>query len=99
MYRLHVTQAIWTDEKRDDMFDHLYREIELPFPPYIGLVISHEAWSSGPIQRVRWDIGKELFLVDVEDAVPFEADMYDYTAEWLRDHDLNDGWKSHKVHP
>jgi hypothetical protein len=37
MFKLHVTKMIWADEGRETLFDHLYRDIELPFPPYIGL--------------------------------------------------------------
>jgi hypothetical protein len=97
MFKVHVTKMIWADDGREALFDHLYRDIELPFPPYIGLVITEEAWSSGLIERVSWGIGIEQFHVEVRDAVPFENDMHDYTAEYLRDSDLKDGWLSHKV--
>jgi hypothetical protein len=46
---------------------------------------------------VSWGISIQQFHVAVRDAVPFEGDLHDYTAEYLRDSDLKDGWLSHKV--
>jgi hypothetical protein len=97
MFKLHVTKMIWAEETREKLFDHLYRDIELPFPPYVGLVITEDAWSSGPIETVSWGIGLEQFHVTVKDEIPFESDGHDFKAEELRDSDLRDGGRSYKV--
>jgi len=44
---------IWRDESQEDLFDPIYRDIELPFSRYIGLVITQDEWTSGPIEEVR----------------------------------------------
>jgi hypothetical protein len=41
-YKVHVTKGIWSDEERTELFDDLYRDIELPFIPFIGLELQQD---------------------------------------------------------
>src|SRR5271155_4877257 len=79
-YKAHVTKAIWTDERRSDLFDHLYYEVELPFVPFIGLAVQQEGWHCDPIERVTWDGTRQMFIVESQG----DAGDDDRTAEEIR---------------
>ena len=63
-YKVHVTKAIWADEECTDLFDNLYRGIELPFVPFIGLAIQQDDWYCDPIERITWDEARQLFRAE-----------------------------------
>jgi hypothetical protein len=95
MYRVRLEKVIWVDEERKDMYTHLFRDIELPFSPFVGLEISFRGWSSGKAEKVTWDFDSERFVVEVKDEVPFSSTDYDFTVEWLLQHALKQGWLNH----
>ena len=59
--KLHVTKAIWSDEACSDLLDNLYRDIELPFLPFIGLVVKQEGWYWDSIERLSWSVDNQSF--------------------------------------
>lgn len=95
MFKVNLSKVIWGDQSCKTLVAHLYREIELPFPPYIGMEIFSGRWTSGPIERVRWDVNEERFLAEVKTAVPYKTLEYDFTAQWFLDHDTRDGWSKY----
>jgi hypothetical protein len=92
-YKIHVTKAIWTDEDRTDMFDHLYKDTDLPFVPFIGLALQQDGWYCDPIERLTWNGERQLFTAESRG----EAGNDDRTAEEIRDYDMKySNWLSHK---
>lgn len=93
-YKVHITKAIWADEERTELFDELYRDIELAFVPFIGLAIQQEGWYCGPIERITWDEARQLFSAESRGFVPDDETS---SAEDRRRIDLDTyGWKTHK---
>jgi hypothetical protein len=96
-YKVHVTKGIWSNEERTELFDDLYRDIELPFIPFIGLELQQDGWWCGPIDRLKWDGDRQLFVAESRDAAPDPDLDFPKTAEEMRDSDMkNYGWQSHK---
>jgi hypothetical protein len=93
-YKVHVTKAIWADEECTDLFDELYRDVELPFVPFIGLAIQQDGWYCGPIERITWDEADQLFRAESQGFVPDG----ETSAKNRKRIDIDThGWKSHKV--
>jgi len=90
-------KAIWCDDERKELYAQLFRDIELPFAPSIGLEVTLEGWSSGKAERVIWDHEDERFFVEVTDEIPFSRSGYDYSAEWLLQKALDLGWEGGRV--
>src|SRR6185437_7894440 len=58
-YKVRVTKAIWSNEDRTELFDDLYRDIALPFVPFVGLALQQDGWRSADIYgRKPWRRGK-----------------------------------------
>lgn len=92
-HKVHVMKAIWSDEDRTDLFDHLYRDIELPFVAFVGLAIGQEDWYCGPIERIKWDGERQIFVADSQD----DTENADRTAAEIRDYDMKyANWLSYK---
>ena|ERR1700734_2321022 len=84
-YKIHVRKGIWADEERTELFDRLYRDIELPFVPSIGLAIQHhDGWSCDPIERLVWNEEQQLFTAETR----AENGNAERTAEDIRHWDL-----------
>lgn len=92
MYRVRLKKVIWRDEDRKELYAELFRDIELPFPPSIGLEVSFRGWSSDKADKVTWIQEDERFEVVVKYAVHFYASGEHYTVEWLLQHLLEIGW-------
>ena len=93
-YKIHVQKSIWLNEERTELFDHLYRDIELPFLPFIGLAIQGlYGWYCDPIETLSWNAEGQFFIAEVR----AEAGDDDRSAEDIRHWDMKyAGWLSHK---
>ena len=88
--------TIWRDESKEQIYTSLYREIELPFPPFIGLDISDEDWNSGTIEKIRWSMEENRFIAQVKDEFPYSDIDGDYTALMLLNSYEKVGWKMYQ---
>ena len=89
MFRVIVTKRIYLDSEKGASV-LLKREVELPFAPYIGLVMAEGLWEAGPLVRVCWLIGDRVFSCTVADVVPERYSAH--TGEELVEFDLAEGW-------
>jgi hypothetical protein len=99
MFNVRVSKTIWADEERTTIADLLYRDFELPFPPYVGLVITHDSWNSGVIREVWWQNCLQQFSVTVVDDTPNSPNNFNHLGERLDERHLKTGWKSNKYRP
>jgi len=95
-YKVRVTKAIWSNEDRTELFDDLYRDIALPFVPFVGLALQQDGWHCGPLERITWDGARQIFMAESRG----DAENEDRTAEEMRDYDMKySNWLSHKKAP
>jgi len=78
---LEVAIAEWrydheTKQKYADGYLEFYRELEIPFPPYIGLQLSTDDWLPEPIESVRYDVDLNKFIchVPADNEIPDNLD-------------------------
>ena len=78
---LEVAIAEWrydheTKQKYADGYLAFYREINIPFPPYIGLQLSTNGWMTQPLESVRYDIDLNKFICNVpaDNEIPDKLD-------------------------
>jgi hypothetical protein len=98
MYKCHISKDIFpcNPETADKIPApaYLYYECELPFPPYIGLELSNDEWSSASLISVRWDIESESFYCRVKEEFPWEDLAIGSSASFkeLIDWAVRDNW-------
>jgi len=88
MYKCIFIKYLWKDTDKKRKFKTLQKEVELPFPPAIGMEVTDAKWFSGKIERVVWNNEDNVFSVKVMDIQPKEG----VTAELLLDVATNQGW-------
>ena len=98
MHKLTIQLQVWLDKSGENV-KRLFREVEVPFVPFVGLSISSNGWESGPLESIRWDIDKELFIGRVADERPGEyGDSYINGSELLEIM-LDNGWQKSERKP
>ena len=91
MFDVVLMQPLYKDPAKRDIGKVFYRQLQLPFPPYVGLSVSGDNWASWPIALVRWDLGRQCFLCTLEDRAP--VDSLGTTYEGLFEHlETEEGW-------
>lgn len=91
MFDVVLQQPLYKDPTKRELGKMFFRELQLPFPPFVGLGVRGENYDSWPIATVRWDLGKRQFLCTLEDRVP-DASL-GTTYEGLFEHLENEeGW-------
>lgn len=73
-YKATVRKHIYTihGPPKTELF--VYRDVIIPFPPFIGLDLWDGEWSSGPIKEITWDFQLNEFYCCVEDEDPGSFD-------------------------
>lgn len=91
MFRVVLQQPLYKDSAKREFGKMFFREIQLPFPPYVGLTVRGEKWDSWPIVSVRWDLGDQYFICTLEEPVPRDAPgvAYEELFEYLEN---EEGW-------
>jgi hypothetical protein len=95
MYKCEFSKLLWKDEEKTGFPTVLVKDIELPFPPYLGLEVVSGKFRSGAITSVAWNSDKEIFSVGVPEEIPWEdADLYRHTADDIESYLLTrGGWE------
>ena len=88
MYKCIFIKYLWKDADKKRKFKTLEKEIELPFPPVIGLEVTDGNWFSGKIERLVWNNKDNTFSVKVMDIQPKDG----VSAELLLDVATKQGW-------
>lgn len=68
------------------------REMELPFPPYLGLRIATEQWECEPLDRIEWAAAESLFKCSVADEYPNRSGQREIDHDALVQRALGNGW-------
>jgi len=98
MYKCQISKAVWKDVEKTDLYEILIKDVELPFPPYIGLSISEGSFSTGELTGVTWDIENKKFSAGTKDEVPWEdVDFFIHTAEIITKFLLKFGWEARSI--
>lgn len=113
MFNVRVYKTIWNREKSEvkNILDNdvdsgeglkptaFFYDIVLDFAPFIGLEISSGLWSSGGIQRIKWDAEGRIFYCYTSDEYPSKntymssAPALDFDEDFLKANCLRSGWK------
>lgn len=90
-YKVRVIKEIF-EESPDESSMHnisfslFSRDIELPFPPYIGLEVYEEGIKSYTIERVQWGIDEKSFMCWTSKEYPRQALDTWLSYEYLIEH-------------
>jgi len=91
MFDVLLQQPLYKDPTKRDFGKMFFRELQLPFAPYVGLRVIGETWSSWPIASVQGDLGKKWFFCTLEDRAP-DASL-GTTYNGLFEHlEIEEGW-------
>ena len=93
-YNVCITKTIWIDKWQSEVFDRLYRIVELPFIPFIGLEIQNlNGFNCDPIEHVAWNGETQVFYASTRP----ETGDEERSAEDIRHWDMtHGGWLSQK---
>lgn len=90
MYKVTVILSVATGEwqfHEGNKFAGSYmtftRELELPFPPCVGLQLSSEDWISDPLESVRYDVDGNYFACHVpgDNEIPDKLEHFFISGE------------------
>jgi hypothetical protein len=76
---------IWLPVISKDKPFSFHRDIELPFPPFIGLVVAVKNPNSlevGPFEHVMWNEGDRQFVVHVPRHNCYDSREWEVEAEY-----------------
>lgn len=93
MYKIVLARALWKDSERKTFGKMFFRQVEIPFLPFIGLAIRGDGWDTPPITSVRWSVVDHSFFCEVEDKTPLRTPEIQTTYEDLLEHlEVEQGW-------
>jgi hypothetical protein len=70
-----------------------FHDVELDFPPFIGLELSYDDWMSGKIIRVLYDVDDKRFYCKTDAEYPYDSIEYSIGEVSLNSDCLARGWK------
>jgi hypothetical protein len=97
-FKIKIVKGVWTHKVKKGLAKPevaiFEKEVELPFPPFLGLEISTEELHCRTIRRIEWLADQELFRCSITDEHPhLDVDGRDVSFEDLVKTNLNEGWK------
>lgn len=91
MFDVVLMQSLYKDSAKREHGKVFYRQVQLPFPPYVGLSVNGSTWKSWPIASVRWDVERKCFFCTLQERAP--DDSIGTTYEGLFEHlEQEEGW-------
>lgn len=107
MFKVRVYKIVWNKEKKevDEILNNqsdrngelnqstYFYDVTLEYPPFIGLELFSENWTSGIIKRVSWSIDQNNFYCYTDDEFPYETWEYDFDENFLKSQCIRHGWK------
>jgi predicted nucleotidyltransferase len=79
MHQLRINKHVYYNSETEPLRRSLFREVTLPFIPFIGLSVWVGDWLSGPIDRITWSQDNSYFTSAVKD-VEIESEAHDVDA-------------------
>lgn len=89
-YKAHITLTIWSLDGSKAVTG--YKELTLPFVPFVGLRLMERHGPSQPIVSVAWSDNDQMFFCHVEDREVETGDLYNLDLKFLVETAKRNGW-------
>ena len=77
MYKVKFSKALYRDVEKSDLLEVVEKDLELPFPPYLGLEVHDGRFRSGKIESVTWLNDENYFSALTPDKTPLNVGTFD----------------------
>ena len=101
MYKILISLCLWDQQtvERSSKWCEFDCQIELPFPPFLGLELILPSQRPRAIKNVCWSVEKECFFCRLQDAFTDTFNVDSFTFEEQIERLVSASWASDGPYP